>query len=59
LTLPDDAAALSATGIVEGVAPDDEEREGEAARPRQVAFTALAEDARRRILDYVRERTQP
>ncbi|HKA86468.1 MAG TPA: PilZ domain-containing protein [Haliangiales bacterium] len=59
LTLPDDGAAVSATGVVEGVAPDDEAREGEAARPRAVAFVDLPEDARRRILDYVRERTQP
>ncbi len=59
LTLPDERVALSATGVVEAVPPDDESREGESARPRAVAFTALAEDARRRILDYVRERTQP
>lgn len=59
LTLPDDDAELSATGRVEAVPPDDAEREGEAARPRAVVFTALGEDARRRLADYVRERTQP
>jgi len=57
LTLPDDDAALSATGVVEPVPPDDEAREGEAARPRAIAFTALSEDARRRLQSYVRERT--
>jgi len=59
LTLPDDDVALSANGIVETVPPDDEAADGEAARPRAVAFRALAEDARRRILRYVKERSLP
>jgi len=59
LTLPDDDAELSASGIVEGVAPDDEAAEGEAARPRAVAFRSLADDVRLRILRYVKERSLP
>ena len=59
LTLPDDDVALSASGVVEAVPPDDEAAEGEVARPRAIAFRALADDARRRILRYVKERSLP
>jgi hypothetical protein len=59
LILPDDDVAVSASGIVEAVPPDDEAAEGEVARPRAVVFRALADDARRRILRYVKERSLP
>jgi hypothetical protein len=59
LTLPDDDVALSTSGTVETVPPDDEAAEGEVARPRAVVFGALGDDARRRIRRYVKERSLP
>jgi hypothetical protein len=59
LVLPDDARPLRATGTVLAVPPEDEEREGEAARPRAVRFAALDPDARSRVARYVEERMTP
>lgn len=56
LSLPDDPAPVSVRGTVAAVPPDDEEREGQASRPRAVSFTGLDGETRRRILRYVEER---
>jgi hypothetical protein len=56
LRLPDDPAPIVARGAVAALAPEDEEREGQASRPRAVSFTALDRESRRRILRYVEER---
>lgn len=58
LALPDDPRSVTGTGLVTVTAPDDEEREGEASRPRAVTLTALDPDARRRLVAYLSERTR-
>jgi len=56
LTLPDDDRPLLATGVVRAVPPDDEATEGEAGRPRAIAWKTLDADARRRLAAYMQER---
>lgn len=49
---------MTAMGIVLGIPPDDEEAEGEAARPRAITFTSVDENAKKRLAHYVAERMQ-
>jgi hypothetical protein len=54
--LPGDAVPLTAAGRVVAVAPADEERSGERAQPRAIAFTSVPPDDQARVQAYVDER---
>ena len=56
LALPDDGPAVTLQGLIEGVAPEAPERDGERARPRAVRFTDVPPEARVRLDRYLKER---